>query len=58
MSHGQIELAVLQERAYINDIYTRVSQVDEGRGEQSVVAKRHFFPFTSHASMAHTWYKL
>jgi len=35
-SRGRIELAlfVLQERAYLNDIYTRVSQVDGGRGEQ------------------------
>ena len=33
-SRGRIELAVLQERAYLNDIHTRVSQVDGGRGEQ------------------------
>ena len=33
-SRGWIELAVLQERAYLNDIHTRVSQVDEGRGAQ------------------------
>ena len=34
-SRGRIELAlfVLQERAYLNDIHTRVSQVDGGRGE-------------------------
>ena len=32
-SRGRIELAVLQERAYLN-IHTRVSQVDGGRGEQ------------------------
>ena len=33
-SRGRIELAVLQERVYLNDIHKRVSQVDGERGEQ------------------------
>ena len=33
-SRGRIELVVLQERAYLNNIHARVSQVNGGRGEQ------------------------